>query len=198
MTTPTRGFREPSYFVLASLLDGPRHGYGIIKQAALLSNGEVRLAPGTLYGALDRLAAAGLIQSSGQEVVAGRPRHYYRLTEVGRDSLLTEARRLAAAAAAVLDLVTAQNGVHDQDGVHDQQGVHDQHGGSERPEPAVATAEPTIDLDAMERDAAAPNRPYERPLNGAYPSAGSVHNVSATQPSSSPARVLDSVASHRP
>ncbi|MCC6434074.1 MAG: helix-turn-helix transcriptional regulator, partial [Acidimicrobiales bacterium] len=114
MTTPTRGFREPSYFVLASLLDGPRHGYGIIKQAALLSNGEVRLAPGTLYGALDRLAAAGLIQSSGQEVVAGRPRHYYRLTEVGRDSLLTEARRLAAAAAAVLDLVTAQNGVHDQ------------------------------------------------------------------------------------
>lgn len=106
MTTTTRGFREPSFFVLASLLDGPLHGYGIIKQAAELSAGDVRLAPGTLYGALDRLADAGLIASSGQETVAGRPRHYYRLTEVGRESLLLEARRLSIAAHAVLDRIT--------------------------------------------------------------------------------------------
>lgn len=106
MTTTTRGFREPSYFVLASLLDGPLHGYGIIKQAALLSDGDIRLAPGTLYGALDRLAAAGLIESSGQEVVAGRPRHYYRLTGEGRELLLVEAKRLALAARAVLDHLT--------------------------------------------------------------------------------------------
>ena len=103
MTTASRGFREPSYFVLASLLDGSRHGYGIIKQAAVLSGGEVRLAPGTLYGALDRLAAAGLIEPSGQEVVAGRPRHYYQLTADGRTSLMQEARRLAFASRAVLD-----------------------------------------------------------------------------------------------
>ena len=49
-----------SYFILAALLDGPRHGYGIIKQAAELSDGRVRLAAGTLYGALDRLTGRGL------------------------------------------------------------------------------------------------------------------------------------------
>lgn len=103
MTTTTRGFREPSYFVLASLLEGPRHGYGIIKQAALLSQGAVQLAPGTLYGALDRLAESALIEACGQELVSGRARHYYQLTEMGRDRLLLEAHRLAQAAQAVLD-----------------------------------------------------------------------------------------------
>lgn len=103
MTVATRGFREPSYFVLASLLQGPRHGYGIIKQAAVLSHGAVRLAPGTLYGALDRLTESALIEACGQEVVAGRPRHYYRLTELGRASLVGEAHRLAQAARTVLD-----------------------------------------------------------------------------------------------
>jgi PadR family transcriptional regulator PadR len=39
--------REPTYFVLASLLDGPLHGYGIIKRVADLSDGRVRLATGT-------------------------------------------------------------------------------------------------------------------------------------------------------
>ncbi len=49
---------------------------------------------------------------------------------------------------------------------------------------------PTIDLDAP------PHRPLDRPLHHGYPAAP-LHSVSATQPSSSPARVLDSVASHR-
>ena len=48
--TPTVS-REPTYFILASLIDGPLHEYGIIKQAELLSDGRVRLAAGTLYGA---------------------------------------------------------------------------------------------------------------------------------------------------
>lgn len=109
MATTTRSFREPSFFVLAALLDGPKHGYGIIKQADRLSDGEVRLAPGTLYGALDRLADAGMIESDHQEVVAGRARHYYRLTSAGRHSLIEEANRMANAARAVLchrDLVS--------------------------------------------------------------------------------------------
>jgi DNA-binding PadR family transcriptional regulator len=103
VATTTRSFREPSFFVLAALLDGPKHGYGIIKQADQLSEGEVRLAPGTLYGALDRLADAGMIESDRQEVVAGRARHYYRLTSTGRTSLVEEANRLANAARTVLD-----------------------------------------------------------------------------------------------
>ena len=51
--------RPPTYFLLASLLDGPLHGYAIIKRAAELSGNQVRLATGTLYTALDRLMTDG-------------------------------------------------------------------------------------------------------------------------------------------
>jgi DNA-binding PadR family transcriptional regulator len=82
-------------------LDGPLHGYGIIKQAARLSEGRVRLAAGTLYGALDRLAEERLILADRQEVVEGRMRRYYRLTEAGVHALHTEAARMEQAARVV-------------------------------------------------------------------------------------------------
>jgi DNA-binding PadR family transcriptional regulator len=91
----------PSYFILAALLDGPLHGYGIIKQAASLSDGRVRLAAGTLYGALDRLAEEGLIRADRQEVVEGRTRRYYRLTKDGVQTLHMEAARMEQAARVV-------------------------------------------------------------------------------------------------
>jgi DNA-binding PadR family transcriptional regulator len=90
-----------SYFILAALLDGPVHGYGIIKQAASLSGGRVRLAAGTLYGALDRLAEQGFILADRQEVVEGRTRRYYRLTEDGVHALHSEAARMEQAARVV-------------------------------------------------------------------------------------------------
>ncbi|TYB44313.1 helix-turn-helix transcriptional regulator [Actinomadura chibensis] len=92
---------EAAYFVLAALLDGPVHGYGIIKRAEALSDGRVRLAVGTLYGALDRLAGDGLIVVDGEETVQGRPRRYYRLTEDGRSAVTREALRLQQAARVV-------------------------------------------------------------------------------------------------
>lgn len=92
---------SPSYFILAALLDGPLHGYGIIKQAAELSDGHVRLAAGTLYGALDRLAEEGLILADRQEVVEGRTRRYYRLTDHGVQALHREAARMDQAARVV-------------------------------------------------------------------------------------------------
>ena len=91
----------PSYFILAALLDGPLHGYGIIKQAASLSDGRIRLAAGTLYGALDRLAEEGFILADRQEVVAGRTRRYYRLTDDGVHVLRREAARMEQAAGVV-------------------------------------------------------------------------------------------------
>jgi DNA-binding PadR family transcriptional regulator len=93
--------RPASYFVLASLLDGPLHGYAISARAAELSDGEVRLTAGTLYGALDRMAGRGLIEIEREETVDGRLRRYYRLTDGGRDAVVTEADRLAAAARVV-------------------------------------------------------------------------------------------------
>lgn len=93
--------RPASYFVLASLLDGPLHGYAISTRASELSDGDVRLTAGTLYGALDRMAARGLVEIDGEETVEGRLRRYYRLTDGGRDTVLQEADRLAAAARVV-------------------------------------------------------------------------------------------------
>ena len=93
--------RPASYFVLAALLDGPLHGYAISARAAELSDGDVRLTAGTLYGALDRMAARGLVEIDGEETVDGRLRRYYRLTDGGRDAVLEEADRLAAAARVV-------------------------------------------------------------------------------------------------
>jgi DNA-binding PadR family transcriptional regulator len=93
--------RPASYFVLASLLDGPLHGYAIAARAGELSDGGVRLTAGTLYGALDRMAARGLVQVDREETVEGRLRRYYRLSDQGRDAVVQEAERLAAAARVV-------------------------------------------------------------------------------------------------
>jgi DNA-binding PadR family transcriptional regulator len=101
--TNQRSISEPSYFVLAALLDGPLHGYGIIKKAAEQSQDRVRLTAGTLYGALDRLAEQGLVEVSGEEQVAGRTRRYYRLTGSGIDTLEQEATRMQQAARLVTE-----------------------------------------------------------------------------------------------
>lgn len=90
--------REPTYFILTPLLDGPLHGYGIIMRAAELSDGRVQLTAGTLYAALDRLVTTGLVVSGGEEIVNGRARRYYELTDDGTAALEAEAARMAQAA----------------------------------------------------------------------------------------------------
>ncbi len=101
--SPTRTLREPTYFVLAALLDGPLHGYAIVKRAADLSGGRVSLTAGTLYGALDRLSSEGVVEPAGEEVVAGRLRRLYRLTPAGVTLVAEEAERLRQAAAVVAE-----------------------------------------------------------------------------------------------
>jgi DNA-binding PadR family transcriptional regulator len=100
VTRPS-ALREPTYFVLASLLAGPLHGYAIIKRAEELSGGRVRLATGTLYTALDRLTADGHVELVREETVAGRIRRSYGLTDAGAAALRAEAQRMAQAAAVV-------------------------------------------------------------------------------------------------
>ena len=53
--------REPSFLVLTALVDEPRHGYGVIAEVGSITHGRVRLRPGTLYAALDRLSADGIV-----------------------------------------------------------------------------------------------------------------------------------------
>lgn len=90
--------REPTYFVLAALLERPLHGYAIIKRAEEMSGGRVRLATGTLYTALDRLTDEGHVRLVSEEIVAGRIRRSYALTDDGAAALRAEAQRMAEAA----------------------------------------------------------------------------------------------------
>jgi len=92
---------EPTYFVLAALLDGPRHGYDIASEATDLSGGRVKLSAGTLYGALDRLNNAGQIEPDHEETVNGRLRRYYRITNDGAQLVVAESERMSQAAAVV-------------------------------------------------------------------------------------------------
>ncbi len=72
-----------AFFVLTALADGPRHGYGIVREVVELSQGRVKLKIGSLYGVLDRLSADGLIEPDREEAHDGRLRRYYRLTAAG-------------------------------------------------------------------------------------------------------------------
>jgi DNA-binding PadR family transcriptional regulator len=85
---------EPAVLILAALAGGQLHGYGIIREVAGLSGGRLALRPGTLYGALDRLSEQGLVRADGEEVVDGRLRRYYRLTEPGAGVLAAEVARM--------------------------------------------------------------------------------------------------------
>ncbi|MEV7422152.1 MULTISPECIES: PadR family transcriptional regulator [unclassified Streptomyces] len=102
MTRRNPSLTEPQYFILAALMDGPLHGYGIIKAAEQATDGRLRIAVGTLYGALDRMERAGLVAADHEEIVAGRARRYYRLTEDGTAVLGREAQRMRQAAAVVI------------------------------------------------------------------------------------------------
>ncbi len=92
---------EATYYVLAALLDERLHGYGIVKKAEDVSGGSVRLTTGTLYGALDRLVAQGLVKPDGEEEVSGRVRRYYRITHAGAEAVRAEAERMRRAVKAV-------------------------------------------------------------------------------------------------
>ncbi len=76
----SKPLQEPAFLVLSALAAGPLHGYGIAQDVESSSDGRVTLRAGTLYGAIDRLVAAGLVEVDHEEVVDSRLRRYYRLT----------------------------------------------------------------------------------------------------------------------
>jgi DNA-binding PadR family transcriptional regulator len=82
--------REPTYLLLTALAAGRQHGYGLVQEVERLSAGRVQLRAGTLYGALERMTAEGLVAVDGEEVVAGRFRRYYALTDDGVGVLAVE------------------------------------------------------------------------------------------------------------
>ena len=100
--------REPTFLILVALADRERHGYGIIQEVAKLSSGTLKLGPGSLYGALDRLSDRGLIRTTRAEVVNGRLRRYYAINDSGLSAVREEAaRRTEVARAATARLRSA-------------------------------------------------------------------------------------------
>jgi len=87
------------FHILVSLSDADRHGYGIMQQVDADSDGVIRLGPGTLYGAIKRLLASGLIKETTEGVdpkLDDSRRRYYRLTASGRKAVIEESERLAS------------------------------------------------------------------------------------------------------
>jgi DNA-binding PadR family transcriptional regulator len=85
------------FHILACLVGGEQHGYGIMQDVLERSGGKVRLWPATLYGSLKRLIEKGLIAESGArpapELDDAR-RRYYKITPLGRQVLDLESQRL--------------------------------------------------------------------------------------------------------
>lgn len=81
-----------SFQILVAMADAPRHGYGIIKEIESATGQPLKSSTGTLYLAIERLEQEGLIE---EESSTDSRRRYYRLSSLGRNVAVAEARRLA-------------------------------------------------------------------------------------------------------
>src|SRR5215831_6399953 len=88
------------FFVLFSLANGNKHGYAIMQDTAIFSNGEFRMGPGTLYTTLQRLLDLSLIEET---TAAEKPsterdsrRRYYKLSRLGKALLEADLNRMSS------------------------------------------------------------------------------------------------------
>jgi PadR family transcriptional regulator PadR len=100
--------REPTFLILTALVVRALHGYAVIQEVADLSGGRVVLQAGTLYAALERLTVEGLVAPDRTEVVDGRHRRYYRLTDGGAQALAVDADRQRQNAATAVKRLRAR------------------------------------------------------------------------------------------
>ena len=96
--TRSKPLPAASLHVVLALLDGELHGYALMRRVEELSDGAVRMGPGTLYGTLNRLLDTGLIVETTDRSPRGdnERRRYYELTANGRLVAADELTRLQA------------------------------------------------------------------------------------------------------
>ncbi|EOL50870.1 MULTISPECIES: PadR family transcriptional regulator [Enterococcus] len=81
---------ETTFYIMLSLIE-PSHGYAIMQKVEEISNGRVRIAAGTMYGATENLLKQKLIcEVPGED----KRRRVYQLTNTGKDVLKLEVKRL--------------------------------------------------------------------------------------------------------
>lgn len=80
---------ETAFYILLCLRT-PNHGYGIVQTVSRLTDGAIRLAPGTMYGSLSKMEKDGLIQFVREE----EKRRIYQITDLGLEVLHLELQRI--------------------------------------------------------------------------------------------------------
>lgn len=80
---------ETGFYILYCLQE-PMHGYNIVQQVLKLTDGELRISPGTMYGSLSKMEKDGVICFVREE----EKRKIYRITELGRQVLELEMKRI--------------------------------------------------------------------------------------------------------
>lgn len=80
---------ETGFYILLCLQQ-PNHGYGIVQRVEQMTDGEIRLTPGTMYGSLSKMEKDGLISFVREE----EKRKIYQITELGRQVLELELKRI--------------------------------------------------------------------------------------------------------
>ena len=91
------------FWILLVLVDGARHGYGILKEIDARTQGRIRLEPGNLYRYVKKLLDAGMVEEVDVpegEASSDDRRRYYGVTDMGRAVVRAEAERMKAAVAA--------------------------------------------------------------------------------------------------
>ncbi len=102
----------PVFHILLALASEERHGYGIMQDVAQQTEGSLQLGPGTLYGCLKRMVAAGLVEESDERrdpALDDERRRYYRMTAMGKRVVRSEAQRLAGAVTVAMGRLSGEN-----------------------------------------------------------------------------------------
>jgi DNA-binding PadR family transcriptional regulator len=99
-TVPNQPLTPAVFHILLALADGEKHGYAIMKDVEAQTSGHLKMGPGTLYGSIKRMLAAGLVEETDERpdpALDDERRRYYRITSQGWAVVESESSRLVRA-----------------------------------------------------------------------------------------------------
>ena len=94
LKTKSEPLTESYYYILLCLYNKPNHGYGIMQDTVILSEGTVKIGSGTMYGATSNMMKKGWIRETESKNSEDKRKRLYELTTEGKDILEQEIIRL--------------------------------------------------------------------------------------------------------